>query len=164
MIERHLGLVHHTIGKLSPAIRRRYEYDELVSLGCVGLAEGLESYDPSRGKLSSHVVPRIRGAILDAVRRDKGRGRRTFVAIESVELRDPAESVQKRLEREERDARLWSAVDGLKPKEAATLRGIFLYEQTLSEIAFRLAVSSPRVSQLKTSGLTMLKSRFQKVS
>jgi RNA polymerase sigma factor for flagellar operon FliA len=46
------------------------ELDELVSCGTLGLMDALESFDSTRGlAFSTYAVPRIRGAILDELRR-----------------------------------------------------------------------------------------------
>jgi RNA polymerase sigma factor for flagellar operon FliA len=66
----HLPLVHHVAHQV---VRRRQldiEIDELLSAGTVGLIEALEEFDPSRGlAVSTFATPRIRGAILDELRR-----------------------------------------------------------------------------------------------
>lgn len=69
MLESHLPLVHHTARKLSRTLSSRFEHDELVSFGTLGLMNALEAFDPDRGfAFSTFAIPRIRGAILDAVR------------------------------------------------------------------------------------------------
>ncbi len=46
------------------------EFDELLSAGTIGLIQAIESYDPSRGlAFSTLAAPRIRGAILDDLRK-----------------------------------------------------------------------------------------------
>jgi RNA polymerase sigma factor for flagellar operon FliA len=45
------------------------DYEDLVSCGVQGLIEAFHSFDASRGaKFSTYALPRIRGAILDALR------------------------------------------------------------------------------------------------
>jgi len=69
LIDRYIGLVHHHAREL---IRRTHELelDELVSSGTVGLIQALEGFDPSRGlAFSTYALPRIRGAMLDELRR-----------------------------------------------------------------------------------------------
>lgn len=78
----HLPLVHHVAHQV---VRRRgldIDLDELVSAGTLGLLEALEKFDPSRGlAVSTFATPRIRGAILDELRRrdrlSRGARRRT---------------------------------------------------------------------------------------
>ncbi|MCG8467978.1 MAG: FliA/WhiG family RNA polymerase sigma factor [Gemmatimonadetes bacterium] len=66
----HLGLVHHVARKLQRRLSDQVEYDELLGPGTIGLMEAVESFDPDRGMaFSTFAVPRIRGAILDDLRR-----------------------------------------------------------------------------------------------
>jgi RNA polymerase sigma factor for flagellar operon FliA len=66
----HLTLVHHVARQVSGTLSTRMEMAELVSFGTLGLIEALESFDASRGlAFSTYAVPRIRGAILDELRR-----------------------------------------------------------------------------------------------
>src|SRR5919197_5598618 len=45
------------------------EASDLVSSGIIGLAEAWERYDASRGvAFEAYAVPRIRGAVIDAIR------------------------------------------------------------------------------------------------
>jgi RNA polymerase sigma factor for flagellar operon FliA len=70
LITEHLGLVHHVARQLSRSLALEAEFDELVSCGTMGLMKALASFDPSRGlAFSTFAAPRIRGAILDELRR-----------------------------------------------------------------------------------------------
>lgn len=66
----HLGLVHHVARQMSRTLAVRADFDELVSAGTIGLMTALEGFDPSRGlAFSTFAAPRIRGAILDELRK-----------------------------------------------------------------------------------------------
>ena len=66
----HLGLVHHMARQIARRLTAEVEVDELVSAGTMGLINALDSFDPSRGHaFSTYAAPRIRGAILDELRR-----------------------------------------------------------------------------------------------
>lgn len=70
LISEHLGLVHHVARQLSRSLSLDADFDELVSSGTMGLMNALASFDPSRGlAFSTFAAPRIRGAILDELRR-----------------------------------------------------------------------------------------------
>jgi RNA polymerase sigma factor for flagellar operon FliA len=70
LMREHLGLVHHVARKISRSLSSEVELDELVSCGSIGLMNAVESFDPSRGhSFSTFAAPRIRGAILDELRR-----------------------------------------------------------------------------------------------
>ncbi len=71
LIQSHLGLVALTVARMSQICSRgRLEKEDAYSYGVMGLIQAVDSYDVSRGaSLSTFALPRIRGAILDAVRR-----------------------------------------------------------------------------------------------
>jgi len=70
LLEEHLGLVHHVARQLSRTLAAKADVDEMVSAGTMGLMSALEGFDPSRGlAFSTFAAPRIRGAILDELRR-----------------------------------------------------------------------------------------------
>jgi RNA polymerase sigma factor for flagellar operon FliA len=70
LLTENLNLVHHVARQLSKALAAPADFDELVSCGTIGLMNALEAFEPSRGlAFSTFAVPRIRGAILDELRR-----------------------------------------------------------------------------------------------
>jgi RNA polymerase sigma factor FliA len=70
MIGEHLGLVYHVARQLCRAKQMDVEVDELVSAGTIGLIEAFNNFEPSRGlAFSTFAAPRIRGAMLDELRR-----------------------------------------------------------------------------------------------
>ena len=70
LLNEHLGLVHHVARQLSRRLAAEIDFDELVSAGTMGLMNAVDSFDTSRGlAFSTYAAPRIRGAILDELRR-----------------------------------------------------------------------------------------------
>lgn len=70
LLGEHLGLVYHVARQLCRAKQIEAELDELVSAGTIGLIEAFNNFDASRGlAFSTFAAPRIRGAILDELRR-----------------------------------------------------------------------------------------------
>lgn len=70
LLTQHLGLVHHVARQLANRLSTAAELDELVGAGTVGLIQAVDSFDRSRGlSFSTYAVPRIRGAILDELRK-----------------------------------------------------------------------------------------------
>ena len=70
LIREHLSLVHHVAQQLSRSLSSEMDLDELVSAGTLGLIQAIETFDHSRGlAFSTLAVPRIRGSILDELRR-----------------------------------------------------------------------------------------------
>ena len=70
LLDAHLGLVHFVARRILRNLSSEADYDELLSAGTLGLVAALESFDASRGHaFSTFAAPRIRGAILDELRR-----------------------------------------------------------------------------------------------
>jgi RNA polymerase sigma factor FliA len=70
LLNQHIGLVHHVARQLARGLSTAAELDELVSAGSVGLIQAVDSFDKSRGlSFSTYAVPRIRGAMLDELRK-----------------------------------------------------------------------------------------------
>jgi RNA polymerase sigma factor for flagellar operon FliA len=69
-VARHLGLVYHVARALVRGRAIAIELDELVSAGTLGLIDALAHFDASRGlAFATFAAPRIRGAMLDELRR-----------------------------------------------------------------------------------------------
>jgi RNA polymerase sigma factor for flagellar operon FliA len=69
LLDRYLGLVHHSAHQLARRISRDVEVDDLIGAGTLGLVQALEGFDPGRGlAFSTYAMPRIRGAMLDELR------------------------------------------------------------------------------------------------
>lgn len=70
LLRENLSLVHHVARQLARGLATDADLDELVSAGTMGLMSALEAFDTRRGlAFSTFAVPRIRGAILDELRR-----------------------------------------------------------------------------------------------
>lgn len=70
LLTRHVGLVHHVARQLGRRLSTAADLDEMVSAGMVGLMQASDTFDAQRGlSFSTHAVPRIRGAMLDELRR-----------------------------------------------------------------------------------------------
>jgi len=65
-----LPIVHYVMGRLVYKPLDPMDYDDLVSQGVMGLIEAVDNYDLSYDtKFSTYAVPRIRGKILDYLRK-----------------------------------------------------------------------------------------------
>ena len=70
VLRQHLGLVYHVAQQLARARGNDVELDDLVSAGTLGLIEAFENFDTTRGlAFSTFAAPRIRGSMLDELRR-----------------------------------------------------------------------------------------------
>ncbi len=64
----HVPLLRHIVGRMS--VPAGFDRDDLLGWGMVGLLSAADSWDATRGlKFSTYAFPRIRGAILDEMRR-----------------------------------------------------------------------------------------------
>lgn len=62
LVMANLGLVHRVAATQQP--KGQLAYEDLVSVGCIGLIKAIERFDPQRGlSLSTVAVPFIRGAM-----------------------------------------------------------------------------------------------------
>ena len=68
LILEHIPLLRHVVGRMM--IHGGLDRDDLYGFGMLGLIAAAETYEPERGlKFSTYAFPKIRGAILDEVRR-----------------------------------------------------------------------------------------------
>ena len=66
----HVPLLHHVVGRMSLDLPGRLDREDLFGFGMLGLIAAADSFEPERGlKFSTYAFPRIRGAILDELRR-----------------------------------------------------------------------------------------------
>jgi RNA polymerase sigma factor for flagellar operon FliA len=71
LTQQHVGLVHHVARQLARRLHDKVDLDELVSAGSIGLMQAAASYEAARGlTFSTYAVPRIRGSMLDELRRN----------------------------------------------------------------------------------------------
>ncbi len=102
LLDRYLGLVHHSAREMAGRVAHAVELDDLVSAGTLGLVQAVEGFDLSRGlAFSTYAMRRIRGAILDELRsrdwrprsvRVKGRQLAHAVAVLESTLGRPPEA------------------------------------------------------------------------
>ncbi len=70
LLDIYLGLVHHSAREVLKVVSHSVEFDDLLGAGTLGLVQALEGFDSTRGlAFSTYAVPRIRGAMLDELRR-----------------------------------------------------------------------------------------------
>lgn len=66
----YLPIVRYQAVRVSQKLPTSVEVDDLVSAGCFGLIEAINGFDPARRvRFETYCVPRIRGAMLDDLRR-----------------------------------------------------------------------------------------------
>src|SRR5687768_9421751 len=78
----HVPLLKHLVGRMSFDLPPQVDRDDLFGFGMLGLIQAADSWEPGRGlKFSTYAYTKIRGAILDELRRADflPRGRREKV-------------------------------------------------------------------------------------
>jgi RNA polymerase sigma factor for flagellar operon FliA len=109
LLDRYLGLVHHSAHQLARRISRDVEIDDLIGAGTLGLVQALEGFDPGRGlAFSTYAMPRIRGAMLDELRTRDWMPR--SVRMRSRQLQGARADLQHRLGRQPSHEELASAL------------------------------------------------------
>ncbi len=71
IVQDYMPLVRHAVNRVVAGSSQNsiLQYEDMVSCGVQGLLEAYKTYDDTRGaKFSTYALPRIRGAILDALR------------------------------------------------------------------------------------------------
>lgn len=70
LVQRHVGLVHFLARRMHSSLADDADLDELTSAGMLGLLAAAEGFEPARGlSFSTYAATRIRGAMLDELRR-----------------------------------------------------------------------------------------------
>src|SRR6185436_267078 len=66
----HVPLLKHLVGRISFDLPSSIDRDDLYGFGMLGLIHAADSYEPARGlQFSTYAYTKIRGAILDELRR-----------------------------------------------------------------------------------------------
>ena len=71
IVQDYMPLVRHAVNRITVGSSGAgiLQYEDMLSYGMQGLIEAYHAFDPTRGaKFSTYALPRIRGAILDALR------------------------------------------------------------------------------------------------
>ena len=93
LLENHLPLVQSIVGRMRRKLPSNIETEDLYSIGVTGLVAAARNYRPSQqGSFAAYAATRIRGAILDALRRtdwmsraSRSKAKRLGLAISKLE-------------------------------------------------------------------------------
>jgi RNA polymerase sigma factor FliA len=144
-------------------------FDDLCSVGFLGAMEAVERYDTAYDcSLKSYSEGRIRGAMLDEIRRVVGRSGSSKAAgtevseVEAFRLPCPRPSPFDLREADEIELLLEGLVHALPWRERLILRLWAWDGWLLRDIGVLLGVNESRVSQLKTKALDTLRDLLRK--
>jgi RNA polymerase sigma factor FliA len=117
LIERYLPIVRSVVNRIKLNVPAHVDADDLHSVGVIGLIAAVRKFDPEQGNtFASYAAMRIRGAILDELRRMDWCPRRA--RARSRKLRTAINDVEQKVGRVATDGEV-SAALGLSTKEYA---------------------------------------------
>lgn len=115
LIERYLPLVRNVVDRIKLNVPAHVDADDLYSVGVTGLIAAVRKFDPNQGStFASYAAMRIRGAILDELRRMDWCPRRA--RARSRKLKGAIVEVEQKLGRAATDAEICANL-GISPKE-----------------------------------------------
>lgn len=86
LVKKYMPLVSYHVQRVSVSLPRNVSRDDIHSLGLVGLYDALEKFDPSRDlKFDTYASFRIRGAIIDGLRKEDWLSRSTREKAKKIE-------------------------------------------------------------------------------
>lgn len=70
LILQYAPLVKYVVGRMAVGLPSVLDSEDIISHATIGLIDAIERFDPDRGlKFETYAIPRIRGSVIDAVRR-----------------------------------------------------------------------------------------------
>ncbi len=95
LVKKYMPLVSYHVQRIAVNLPKNVSRDDLRSLGMIGLYDALEKFDPSRDlKFDTYASFRVRGAILDGLRKEdwlprntREKAKKIEAAIEKLEQR-----------------------------------------------------------------------------
>jgi RNA polymerase sigma factor for flagellar operon FliA len=163
------GMVRSLAGKLRARLPNQcgVEMADLVQAGNVGLLQAARNYQPGRGApLAGYAKFRVRGEMLDMVRRSMGRERTASSLPADAdgatdwESRIPASaesSPQISVMNHQRSAVIVEEIERLPARYQAVVRLRYTREMTLRQIGVLLSVNESRACQIHQRALSRLK-------
>ncbi|MBA2873967.1 FliA/WhiG family RNA polymerase sigma factor [Thermaerobacillus caldiproteolyticus] len=86
LVQKYMPLVHYHVQRMIASLPKNINHQELISFGLMGLYDALEKFDPSRDlKFDTYASFRIRGAILDGLRKEDWLPRSTREKAKKIE-------------------------------------------------------------------------------
>ena len=117
LIERFLPLVRNVVDRIKMTLPMHIDADDLYSVGVTGLLAAVRKYDPEQGNtFASYAAMRIRGAVLDELRRMDWCPRRT--RARARKLKESINQLEQKIGRTANEDEICEAL-GLSHKEYA---------------------------------------------
>ncbi len=162
LVEAHLYLVRPIAARLALGLPRSFDLEDLTATGYLGLIQAAGRYRPrSHGgtPFSAYARPRIRGYILDSLRRGN------YIESTRPSVEDLPESISSFPAEETIDdgrlaMRMGSALRALPAREREVIELHYAEEQRLPEVGRAFGVGKSRASQLHRSAIKALRARL----
>ena len=188
-ISQHEKMVHGLANRLRRELSLRGDLDDLIAFGFGGLLEARRRFDPGRGvRFQTFAYHRVRGAMLDGVRKMSQLPRRAHERLEAAAETTPTaaptaldkaftrmsslttatvmqgrygdESPEAALLKSESVARLLEALPRLSPRQRLLVRGFYFEGRTIDQMAREMGISKSWASRLHTNALAELRQRL----
>ena len=134
LLENHLPLVRSIVGRMRRKLPSNVETEDLYSIGVTGLVAAARNYRPSReSSFTSYATTRIRGAIMDELRRmdwmsraTRSKAKRLGSAISKLEQEQGGSITQDSLcaEMHMTEGELADLLDEVRPVKFVSLDGV----------------------------------------
>ena len=155
------------VGRIAGALAKQYggtcRYSDLYHWGLSGLWDACRRYEGPADRFEYCCGVRIRGAIIDELRRASPFPRRmspesrpVFVELDEAELADDSPPVDSVLIERETEAQVVARLSELTERERTIVRLYFWDGMRPVEISRKLNLSEPRIHQLKKAALEKL--------
>ena len=172
LIEQFVPLVQVIARGMRVASGSLMDPDDVRSAATLGLIDAVDRYDPDRGvPFEAYAAQRIRGAVIDEVRRigDRRRAETAETAVRTVSFDELTEDDWQRVpaaitddldvpfEREDLRARVQRALSTLPPRQREVLGRYYTESLTLREAGRRMGISEARACQLHGKAIENLR-------
>ena len=172
LIERYLPLARDLSRRVRAIGTPVTDSDDLASAAFLGLIDAVDRFEPGRGvPFEAYASLRIRGAMIDELRRTGERARNTeaedqprIVSLDGL-LEDDWRDVftaseapfDDAFDREDLRYRVQGALDGLPPRQRELLARYYADSLTLREAGQRMGISEARACQLHGRAIVNLR-------
>ncbi len=171
LIERYMPLARALARRIRVATPLA-DADDMVSAALLGLIDAVDRFEPGRGvPFEAYASLRIRGAIVDELRRvdERGRGADPEAKPRAVSLDGLVEEewqaflavsdecLDEEFDREDLRGRVQVAIEGLPPRQREVLARYYADSLTLREAGARMGISEARACQLHGRAITNLR-------
>jgi len=169
LIERYLPLARALSRRVRMVGSPLSDSDDLASAAVIGLIDAVDRFEPVRGvPFEAYAALRIRGAIIDELRRVDERGRSAHETPRAVSLDGLVEEdwthflaaddeVDAKFDHEDLCGRVEGALATLPPRQREVLARYYGDSLTLREAGVRMGVSEARACQLHGRAIVNLR-------